>query len=142
MKTAQESAAKWVERASVGGDEYLKGARSPKRSQSGAAIAAKPIMVSEFNAAATRGAIEAGLRRAGDAGWFAGVEQKGVQNYTTGIASPLAQQKFIAGSGRFDAARNSAAGMPTGPKGSPQNLAKVAKVVAALRAVKTGGAAA
>ena len=141
MKTAQESVAKWIERASVSGDEYLKGARSPKRSQSGAAIAAKGIMVSEFNAAANRGAIEAGLRRSGDAGWFAGVEQKGVQNFTTGISSPLAAQKFVTGSGRFDVARNSAAGMPSGPKGSAGNLAKVAKVVAALRAVKTGAGA-
>jgi hypothetical protein len=139
-KTAQDSVAKWIERGAVSVDDYLKGARSPKRSQSASAIAAQPLMLAGVTQAITSGRWAARLRSSGDAGHLAGIEEKGATNYPTGIGSPRAASKYVANSGRFDSARNAAAGAPRGPKGSPQNLANVAKVVAALRAVKTGSA--
>ena len=139
-KPAQQAVAKWVERAGVASDDYAAGARNPARSQSGSAIAAKGIALQGIVEAFNSGRWEKGLRSSGDAGWLAGIEEKGVNNYGTGVASPRAQQKYVANSGKYDSARNSAAGMPRGAKGSAQNLAKVAKVVQALRAAKTGAA--
>ena len=142
MKTAQESVGKWIERGAVSVDEYLKGVRNPKRSQSASAIAAQPLMLAGVTQAVTSGRWANKLRQSGDAGHLAGVEEKGSQNYPVGIGSARAAAKFVQNSGRYDTARNAAAGSPRGPKGSPQNLANVAKVVAALRAVKVGGATA
>lgn len=140
--SASEAVAKWVQNASVAGGELLAGAQKASRSQSASAIAAKDVALAAITAAFTRGAWEAGLRRSGDAGWLAGLEQKGVTNYGTGVTSVLAQQKYVSNSGKFDAARNSAGPRPVGPRGSAIMLARVTKVVQALRAAKTGVAAA
>lgn len=137
-KTAQEAVSKWQERSAVASNEYVEGARDPKRSQSQSAIAAKDVMVSEFQAAMARGAYEEGLREAGDQGWLAGIQEKGVANYQTGVASNSAGQKYVTESGKYDSARGAADGMPRGPRGSEQNFNRSKKVGQALRAVKTG----
>ena len=137
-RTAAESVDKWVERAGTASDEYLAGARNPARSQSQSAIAAADLALQGIIEAFKSGRWEKGLRESGDAGWLEGIEQKGVTNYLTGVSSERAKQKYVTNSGRYDSARNAAAGMARGPKGSAQNLAKVTKVVQALRAAKVG----
>mgnify|MGYP001575390468 CR=1 FL=1 len=140
-KTASQSVGKWQNNAGVSADEYIAGARNPKRSQSAAAIASKQFALQAIQEAFNSGRWEAGLRRSGDAGWFEGVEQKGANNYPTGISSQVSATKYMERSGRYDSARRAAEGSPRGGKGSAQNLARVQKVVAALRAAKVGTSA-
>ena len=141
-KSAQQAVGKWVERAGVASDDYVTGARNPSRSQSQSAIASKAVAQAAITEAFTSGRWEAGLRKSGDAGWLAGVEQKGANNFVTGVTAPAAQAKYVSNSGRYDSARNAASSKPRGPKGSAQNLARVAAVTQALRALKVGGAGA
>jgi len=134
MKTASESMAKFVERASAASADYLKGVESTPKDQAARAIAAKGIYASAVTASITKGSYEKGLQRSGVAGWRAGVKAKGEANYATGVA--VSGSKYAERSAKFDTARASSDAMPRGLKGSAQNLAKVAKVVSSLIAAK------
>ena len=133
-KSAQDSVKKFIERAAVAGEDYVKGVRETSKDQSARAIAAKEIYKQALTASFSRDSYAKGLGKSGKAGHLAGVESKGKDRFGPGLA--VSGPKYVAESGRFDVARNSSANMPTGLKGSPTNLAKVAKVVAELRAVK------
>ena len=134
MKTAQQAAEKYVSRASVAGGDYVEGARSPKRSQSQAAIAAAEITKQATMAALNEGRREAGLRKSGDQGWLAGVTGKGANRYGEGVAA--GKDKYVTESSRFDSARGAASSLPRGLKGSETNYARSKAVGTALRAVK------
>lgn len=136
MKTANVAVLKWTTNAAAAASDYLDGARTTDKDQSTRAIAAIPLMQAGLNAAFAAGRIAKGLTKSGKAGWFKGVEEKGAQNFATGVSAPGSQQKYVTNSGRYDAARKASDSMPRGPRGSAQNLAKVATVANALRAIK------
>ena len=138
MKTASQVGPKWASRAGSAGFDYAKGASETTKDQAASAIAAKGIYQQALTESFGRDAFAKGLQRSGKQGWLSGVTQKGVNNYTTGVTAVGSLSKYTTNSGRFDSARNVASGMAGGPKGSPQNLQKVAAVVSALRAVKLG----
>ena len=135
-KTASMVGPKWAERTASASTEYVEGVRTTDKDQSARAIAAIPIMVSAFNEAAAKGRIAKGLQRSGKAGHIRGVEEKGAQNFATGVSAPSSLQKYITNSGRYDSARNASASMVRGTRGSAQNIAKVTAVANALHAVK------
>ena len=137
MRSASQSAQRWSEGAGNSSGRYLEGAEQTTKDQASAAIAAKGLYQQGINEAISRGAYEKGLQKSGKSGWLRGVQEKGASNFGVGVTSPSAQQKYVQESGRYDGARNAAAGTPRGPKGSPQNLGRVAAVVNALRAAKT-----
>lgn len=134
MKTAQQSAQKFVDRASGASADYKKGAESTSKDQSARAIGAKEIYKSALTASFGRDSYAKGLGRSGKAGWLEGVQKKGADRYAGGVAVSAA--KYATNSGKFDGARTAADALPRGLKGSPQNLARVSAVVNALRAVK------
>lgn len=134
MKNAQSVAEKFVNRAGAATEDYKKGVAETTKSQSGRAIAAESIYQSQLQASFSRKAFSKGLSKSGDAGWKAGVAEKGGDRFGPGVAGSA--QKYATNSGKFDAARASADSMPRGAKGSPSNLARVAKVVSELRSVK------
>lgn len=138
MKTASQAVVKWQARAGQAGQDYAEGARTTDKDQAARATAAIPIMQAALTEAFAQGRVAKGLARSGKAGWLAGVEQKGVNNYPTGVSSDLARDRYTANSGRYDAARRAADTIPRGPRGSAANLNRVAAVANALRAVKTG----
>jgi len=138
-KSAQQSAQKWVERAAVAGDDYVRGAQETGKDQAAAAAAAEPIYKAAVIEAANAGRFAAGVRRAGKQKWLDGVTRKGGARFAEGVASGT--DAYTTESARYDGARNAAANLPRGPKGSAGNLQRVSAVVSALRAVKTGKAA-
>lgn len=138
MRPAAKAVETWAERAAAASDDFLRGSEETTRDQAALAIAAIPVMRTEFNLAVDRGRVARGLQRAGRAGWLAGIREKGVNNFSTGVMTPRARQLYVENSGRFDAARGAAAALPRGPKGSPQNIARVTAVVNALRAARVG----
>lgn len=138
MKSASQSVEKWQGRAGAASTDYLEGAQKTDKDQAARAIAAKEIYKSELTASFGRDSYAKGLSKSGKAGWIKGVVEKGGQNYSTGVTTESARQKYVAESGKYDGARNASANMPKGVRGSAQNLNKVVAVANALHAVKVG----
>lgn len=136
MKTASQSAQKFVERAGAASGDYVAGAQSTNKDQAAAAIAAAPNYAAGVQAAISRGAYAKGLQASGKAGWLKGVTEKGGNRFAEGVASGAA--KYATNSGAYDSARGAASSLPRGPKGSEQNFARAKAVGQALRNAKVG----
>lgn len=136
MKTAQQVAQKYVDRASAASQDYVTGAEQTTKDQSAAAIGAKEIYKQALTASFTRDAYAKGLQKSGKTGWLNGVRAKGGARYAGGVSASAA--KYATESGKFDTARNAASALPRGLKGSETNLARVKAVVTALRTAKVG----
>lgn len=136
MKTASQSATKWATRTSAASGDYANGVATTDKDQAAKGIAAKEIYKAALTASFGRDSYAKGLQKSGKAGWQKGVQEKGAQNYSTGVSTAGAQSKYAENSGKYDSARNAAASLPRGAKGSAGNLARVAAVANALRAVK------
>lgn len=134
MKSAQQSAEKYVARASAASGDYVKGAQETTKDQAAAAIAATAIYNQQMQASITAGRYAKGLQKSGKQGWLTGVVETGGARYGEGVS--LAASEYATESARFDGARGAASSMPRGIKGSPQNLQRVAAVVAAQIRVK------
>lgn len=139
MKSAQQSAQKFVERASGAAGDYVSGAEQTSKDQSAAAIAAAPIYAQAVQQSITRGSYAKGLAKSGKAGWLDGVRRKGGERFAGGVAA--SSSKYAQNSARFDSARGAAASLPRGLKGSETNIARVKAVVTALRTAKVGAGA-
>lgn len=135
-KSASESAQKFVERASNASSDYVKGAQESNKDQAAAAIAGKANWAAGIQAAITAGRYEKGLQQSGKAGWLKGVTEKGGNRFAEGVASGAS--KYATNSGKYDGARNAAASLPRGPKGSEQNYTRAKTVGMALRKMKVG----
>jgi len=134
MRSAQQSAQKFVERASAASGDYVSGAEGTTKDQSALAIAAAPIYAQAVQASITKGSYAKGLQKSGKGGWLAGVRAKGGERFAGGVAASAS--KYATNSAPFDSARNAASSLPRGLKGSETNLARVKAVVVALRAAK------
>jgi len=133
-KSASASAQKFVERASAASGDYVQGAEQTTKDQSAAAIGAKEIYKQALTASFTKDSYAKGLQKSGKAGWIKGVQTKGGERFASGVSASM--QKYATNSAPFDSARNAAASLPRGLKGSETNLARVKAVVVALRAAK------
>lgn len=136
MKTASNSAKKFVERASAASGDYLSGAQSTSKDQSAAAIAGKANYVAGVQASITAGRYEKGLQKSGKAGWLKGISDKGANRFAEGVSAGAS--KYATNSGVYDSARSAADSLPRGPKGSEANFARAKAVGQALRKMKTG----
>lgn len=136
MKSANEAVSKWQTRAGAASTDYSEGARATDKDQAARAIAAKGVYQQGLQESFARNAYEKGLARSGKQGWLAGVEQKGAQNFSTGVSADIARNKYVQNSSKYDSARKAAESLPRGARGSANNLQRVAAVANALRAVK------
>lgn len=136
MKSASASAEKYASRASAASGDYVSGAQQTTKDQSAAAIAAASIYAQALQTSIADGRYARGLQKSGKQGWLKGVTEKGGNRYGEGVSS--AAPTYATESARFDSARGAASSLPRGIKGSPQNLQRVAAVVAAQIKVKTG----
>ena len=138
MKTASQVSKKWGERASNASGDYVSGAQNTTKDQAALAKAAIPFMKAGINRAIDSGRVARGLDASGKAGWARGIQVKGGSRYSEVVSTADAQSKYSTNSGRYDGARNAAASLPRGEKGSAQNLTRVSAVVNALRKEKVG----
>lgn len=136
MKTAQQVAEKYASRAGAASTDYVSGVETTSKDQAARAIASAEIHKQATIAALNEGRYAKGLQKAGNQAWKDGVRKKGGSRYAEGVS--VASGKYATNSGAYDGARNAAASLPRGLKGSETNLAKVKVVVSALRAVKAG----
>jgi hypothetical protein len=135
MKSAQQSAEKYVRNAGAASQDYLDGAANTSKDQAAEAIKAAPNYVAGIQASISGKRYEKGLGKSGKAKWLKGVTEKGAGRFAGGIQASAGD--YATNSARFDSARGAAASIARGPKGSAGNLQRVAAVVNALRAVKT-----
>lgn len=136
MKSANESVAKWQNRTAAASQDYSDGAASTDKDQAARAIAAKEVYKTALTESFGRDAYSKGLQRSGKGGWLRGVQEKGAQNFSTGVGSNTAREKYTTNSGKYDGARKAAEGLPRGARGNPANLQRVAAVANAQRAIK------
>lgn len=134
IKDINKSSDKWQRRAALASPDYLAGVKTPRRSWSEAASAGEANYKAGVQAAATKGAYGAGVKKAGDAAWQKGAQEKGPARYSEGVA--LATQDWAAGFQPYHQTISSLQLPARGPAGSPQNLARVAAVANANRQLK------
>lgn len=138
MKSANEAVSKWQSRAGAASTDYAEGARGTDKDQAARAIAAKEVYKTALTESFGRDAYAKGLTKSGKSGWLQGVEQKGAQNFSTGVSADIARNKYVQNSSKYDQARKAADSLPRGARGSAQNLQRVAAVANQLRSVKVG----
>jgi len=136
MKSASQSASKFVERAGAATQDYTEGARSTNKDQAAAAIAGKGNWAAGIQAAITGDRYAKGLSVSGKQGWLKGVTEKGANRFAEGVASGAS--KYATNSGKYDSARGAAESLPRGPKGSEANYNRAKVVGQALRKMKVG----
>lgn len=136
MKSAAQSAEKFVRNAANASTDYGEGAAQTTKDQSASAIAAKSNYVAGVQASIARGSYEKGLSASGKAGWLRGVQTKGVERFAGGVAA--AREKYAQNSGKYDSARDAAKNLPRGTRGSQSNYARSQAVGNALNALRIG----
>lgn len=136
MKTAAQSAEKFVRNAGNATSDYENGARQTSKDQAANAIAAKDSYAKGVQQAISRGSYEKGLQESGKSGWLEGVTKKGVNRFADGVLA--ASSKYATNSGRYDSARQAADNLPRGPRGSAENYTRSSSVGKALNALRVG----
>lgn len=136
MKTASQSANKYVERASAASGDYVEGAKTTGKDQAAAAIAGAKNYEAGIQASITAKRYEKGLSKSGKSGWLKGITEKGAERYAGGVNS--GSNKYAVNSGAYDSARQAADSLPRGPKGSEANFTRAKTVGMALRKQKIG----
>lgn len=136
MKTASQSAEKFVRNAANASQDYVDGASSTTKDQAAAAVAAIPVMKSAILAAIDGGRVAKGLQKSGKQGWLNGVRTKGSERFASGVSA--AREKYAANSAPYDGARGASANMPRGPRGSAANFERSKTVGLALNALRVG----
>lgn len=136
MKSATQSAEKFVRNAGNASVDYEQGVRSTTKDQAALAIAAKGNYATGVQRAIQRDAYAKGLQSSGVQGWRDGVTKKGVNRFGDGVAA--AQTKYAQNSGKYDGARGAADSLPRGPRGSAENFRRSEAVGKALNALRVG----
>ena len=134
IKPIDQSSDKWTRRASVAGPDYLSGIQNPRRAWAEAAGAGEGNYKAGVVAAANAGRYGAGVKRAGDSKWKDGALKKGPGRFAEGVAIGVADWKK--GFEPYQSAISAIKLPDRGPKGSPQNIQRVAAIATALRALK------
>lgn len=137
VKTIGAAAAKWVARAQAAVQDYTNGVAGTQKDQAALAEAAEPTWAAGVAAAAAAHTFSNGLRRAGTAGWKAGVASKGATRYFPGVQAGT--NKYTA---RFGPFLQLIAGLtltPRMPRGNPANQQRSIDVQVALHRARMGG---
>lgn len=138
VKALAATTTKWAARAAAAAGDYASGVAGTQKDQAALAEAAEPTWAAGVATAAQNHTFSAGLRRAGTAGWKAGVASKGAQRYAPGVQA--SQNKY---STRFGPFLNIIAGLtltPRFPRGDVRNQQRSVDVQVALNKARLSGA--
>jgi hypothetical protein len=134
IKPIEQASDKWVRRASIAGPDYQSGVQAPKRSWSEAAKAAKENWKAGITQAATRGAFEKGVDKAGDGKWRDMAIKKGPSRFAEGVS--IAKEDWAKGFGPYHSAISALKLPDRGPKGDLKNYERSKLVGTTLRSLK------
>lgn len=138
MKDIGTIATKWSSRAGAAGSDYKDGVTLTTKDWAANTTAAKDSYAQGVQDAIGRGAFAAGVSKAGTPKWKAAASVIGAQRYPQGVAAGASA--YATGFGLHAQALASLQYPPRGPKGSPQNIQRVATVATRLHQLKTTGA--
>ncbi len=136
VKDAASSAAKFVARAQAAGGDYAKGVSGAGDKWQSHTAASGDSYQQGVQAAITRQAFQKGVAKAGAAAYVTRASGAGAQRYGPGVAG--AQAKWQQNVQPYLDTIASLTLPPRSPRGSPNNLQRVAAVANALRAKKVG----
>lgn len=136
IKDLSATVAKWQQRAGAAGADYGKGIAGTTKDWATNTALASDSWNQGVTQAAGQGRFAAGVRKAGTDKWKSNATSKGVQRYPGGVQ--LAGPAYQAGFQPYHDKIASTTLPPRGPKGSPNNLARVQAIADALHRQKTG----
>ena len=128
---------KWSSRAQAAAGDYKTGVTSTTKDWSALTAAAEQTYKDGVAQAVARDAFGKGVRKAGTDKWKSAASNIGSSRYSQGVAA--AQDAYNSGFGPYAAKLGSLTYPARGPRGSPQNLQRVATVATTLHQLKTGG---
>jgi len=134
VKPLDRISAKWRRVASVSQPEYEAGIANPRSDWKTATIKATPAYEAGVQAAIQQKRFQAGVEAAGTSKWQRNALEKGPARWAEGIN--LSGDAFEAGFAPFRAVIERTVLPPRGPKGSPQNIQRVAVIANALHKEK------
>lgn len=129
--------AKWKERASMATGAYEQGVKNPRKDWAAATKSAEANWKVGITEASSKGRFGKGVDKSGTPAWQKGALEKGAQRFSQGVQ--LSQDKYKENVEPYLAVIRNLTLPPRGPKGSEQNIARVAAVASALRKKKMGG---
>ncbi len=130
------AADKWARRSAVAGPDYAAGVQAPRRPWAATTIASAANQAAGVQAALANKSFEKGVAAAGDAKWQKRAAGKGALRFGPGVQD--AQPDYQAGVQPYFEVIANLQLTARGPKGSPQNLNRVAQIANALHAKKMG----
>jgi len=133
-------ASKWAERASASSSYYAHGIENPRVPWSKATLNAVERWHRAITAPQVKQTFERGVKGAGDKRWQENAKSKGPARYAEGVA--VAKQQFKDRFEPYHKIIKTILLAPRGPRGSEQNLQRVAQVARALHEAKLKGVAA
>ncbi len=134
IKPVDQSSDKWVRRASAAGGDYAQGVQNPLKPWAAASFEAEGNYKQGVVAAANAGRYGQGVKAAGDEKWRQNAIKKGPGRFAEGVA--IGKDEWAKGFAPYQSAISALVLPVRGPKGSPQNIQRVAAVATALRALK------
>lgn len=126
IKPIDQAQERWERRSAAAAADYVRGTEAPKRPWAESTMLGEANYKTAVVAAANGGRFGAGVRKAGNQKWRAGIERKGAANYQTGVTG--AGQDWASGSRPFQAAVAAVTLPPRGAKNSPDNYRRTQMV--------------
>jgi len=138
IRPADQIARKWANVTPARAADYEAGVKEPMKDWARNTGAAAESYKTGVTQAIADKRFEKGVSRVGTAGWQKGAVEKGVPRWGAGVA--LAEPAYLAGFAPYREAIARTTLPPRYARRDPRNLARVASVVNAMIAVKTGKA--
>lgn len=129
-------AEKWARVTPQRATDYEQGVQSPRADWQQATTAAAQSYVQGVTQAAQEGRFQKGVQKAGTAKWSRKALQVGTQRFGPGVA--IAEPDFREAFEPYRRIIETTTLPPRGPKGSPQNIQRVAVIAQALFQGKVG----
>ena len=137
IKPLNKIAEKWGKNSSMAGDSYRDGVNNPRRSWADSAADADDARKQGLADADARDAFVKGVKAAGDVKWKKNATVLGPARFRQGVQN--ATPEFSAGFSKYHGVLGGLTIPPRGPKGSPENINRVAAIADALHAAKVSG---
>lgn len=134
IKSAARSSEKWKRQSAAARPEYETGVRETKKDWAQNTLDATTNYETAVQEAIGDKRFQGGVQRAGTTKWREQTLKKGPTRWTEGIAG--ATDAYEKGFAPFRAAIEGLTLPPRGPKGSPQNLLRVAAIAQLLHETK------
>jgi hypothetical protein len=136
VRNISQSADKFVRRAQAATQDYQAGIQSPRAPWQESTSAAAPVYQAAMAESLAQNRYQKGVNASSNSEWSTAAITKGAPRFAPGVAA--AKDKWQR---KFQPYANVIQGVtlsPRGPKGSPQNLQRVADIANALHAAKVG----